>query len=191
MIFLGHGKRIEHVCMYSSALDELTQKDDVLLFVVSRCLTLNENVMICLLVWYSSYISHGRILRGGAQPPLRSFCTSPENFCTSPEKWRTSPWESFNDKSKWKFDIFGCLWSAFRKNWKFFCKIETVNSHSSLCQHTSRRWLWPVLSPNFPWGSWARMLHLPHQNPALILASIWISVVSNRQITQQKHWMTD
>ena len=26
-------------------------------------------------------------------PPLRSFCTSPENFCTS-------PWECFNDRSK-------------------------------------------------------------------------------------------
>jgi hypothetical protein len=26
--------------------------------------------------------------------------------------------------------------------------------------HTSRRWLWPVLSPKFPWGSWARLLHL-------------------------------
>jgi hypothetical protein len=32
--------------------------------------------------------------------------TSPENFCTSPEKSWTSPWESFNDRSKWKFDIF-------------------------------------------------------------------------------------
>jgi hypothetical protein len=34
------------------------------------------------------------ILRGGVgkcAPPLRSFCTSPENFCTSPEKACTSP----------------------------------------------------------------------------------------------------
>jgi hypothetical protein len=33
---------------------------------------------------------------------LRSFCTSPEKSCTS-------PWESFNDGSKWKFDIFWLL----------------------------------------------------------------------------------
>jgi hypothetical protein len=53
-----------------------------------------------------------RILRGGVErcaPPLRSFCISPENFCTSPEKSCTSHWESFNDRSKWKFDIFWLL----------------------------------------------------------------------------------
>jgi hypothetical protein len=52
---------------------------------------------------------------GRCAPPLRSFCTSPDCFCTSPEKSCTSPWESFNDRSKWKFDIFGCLGSTLRK----------------------------------------------------------------------------
>ena len=57
---------------------------------------------------------HGRISRGGAHP-LRSFCTSTENFCT-PEKSCTSPWESFNDRSKWKFYIFCCSGSTLRKS---------------------------------------------------------------------------
>jgi hypothetical protein len=56
------------------------------------------------------YLHQGRILRGGVErcaPPLRSFCTSPENFCTSPERSCISPWESFNDGTKWKCD--GCF----------------------------------------------------------------------------------
>ena len=50
------------------------------------------------------YLHQGQILRRGVErcaPPLRSFCTSPENICispenicTSPERSCTSPWES-------------------------------------------------------------------------------------------------
>ena len=42
------------------------------------------------------YLLQGRILRRGVErcaPPLRSFCTSPENFYTSPERSCTSSWE--------------------------------------------------------------------------------------------------
>jgi hypothetical protein len=35
--------------------------------------------------------------------------TSPDNFCTSPEKSCTSPWESFNDRSKWKFSPYSSI----------------------------------------------------------------------------------
>jgi hypothetical protein len=27
--------------------------------------------------------------------------------------------------------------------------------------HMAHRWCWPVLSPNFSWGSWAKPLHVP------------------------------
>jgi hypothetical protein len=70
------------------------------------------------------YLHQGRILRGGVErcaPPLRSFCTSPENFSTYPERSCTSPWESFNDGTKWKCD--DCLGSTLIS---YLCKIETV-----------------------------------------------------------------